>query len=102
MSYSAATSSYSIFPTTSSASPSFNLFIPSTAASSRETHEMYAELGFVFRPSNRQTSYGSTKSNGSIKSKASRLHPPNRSPLSGSGLAATEQRPTRAAQYVSK
>ncbi|CAA7259870.1 unnamed protein product [Cyclocybe aegerita] len=53
MSYSA-TSSYSFFPTTASSTPSFNLFIPSSAASSRETHEMYQEFGFILRPSSKQ------------------------------------------------
>ena len=39
------------YPTTSSSSPSINFFIPYTSSSSRETHEMYNELGFILRPS---------------------------------------------------
>lgn len=39
------------YPTTSSSSPSINLFIPYTSSQSRETHEMYNELGFILRPS---------------------------------------------------
>lgn len=39
------------YPTTSSSSPSINLFIPYSSSSSRETHEMYSELGFILRPS---------------------------------------------------
>ncbi|KIM46073.1 hypothetical protein M413DRAFT_23859 [Hebeloma cylindrosporum] len=45
----------SYYPTASSVSSSFNLFIPSSTASPRETHEMYQEFGFVLRPSNKQT-----------------------------------------------
>ncbi|KDR83627.1 hypothetical protein GALMADRAFT_235922 [Galerina marginata CBS 339.88] len=63
MSYSK--NSYSIFPTTPSSGPSFNLFIPTSSISSRETHEMYEEFGFVLRPSNRQTTCGPTKSKSS-------------------------------------
>lgn len=51
------------YPTTSSSSPSFNLFIPYTSSYSRETHEMYNELGFILRPSKSTTPSPSTTTN---------------------------------------
>ncbi|KAJ3512992.1 hypothetical protein NLJ89_g3208 [Agrocybe chaxingu] len=70
MSYSA-TSSYSFFPTAASSTPSFNLFIPSSAASSHETHEMYQEFGFILRPSSKQNQNRSVSASSTASSKAS-------------------------------
>ena len=58
------------YPTTSSSSPSFNLFIPYTSSYSRDTHEMYNELGFILRPSKSTTPSptATTKSKSSFKS----------------------------------
>ncbi|KAF8165238.1 hypothetical protein B0H34DRAFT_793649 [Crassisporium funariophilum] len=70
MSYSAA--SYTLFPTTYSASQSFNLFIPSNSSSSRDTHEMYEELGFILRPSNSQASSRNSQKSSKTSSTKSR------------------------------
>ncbi|KAH9482562.1 hypothetical protein JR316_0004662 [Psilocybe cubensis] len=74
MSYSSSAMSYSFIHTASS-TPSFNLFIPSSASASREMHETYTEFGLVLRPSNKQRQ--TTSSNGSIKSSKSSVSSPS-------------------------
>lgn len=56
------------YPTTSSSSPSINIFIPCSSSYSRETHEMYNELGFILRPSKAIPSPTTTKSKLSLGS----------------------------------
>lgn len=56
------------YPTTSSSSPSINIFIPCSSSYSRETHEMYNELGFILRPSKTIPSSTTTKSKSSLGS----------------------------------
>lgn len=57
------------YPTTSSSSPSINIFIPYSSSYSRETHEMYNELGLILRPSKTITSPTTTsKSKSSLGS----------------------------------
>ena len=57
------------YPTTSSSSPSINIFIPCSSSYSRETHEMYNELGFILRPSKTiPNSRTTTKSKSSLGS----------------------------------
>ncbi|KAF8812551.1 hypothetical protein BYT27DRAFT_7182995 [Phlegmacium glaucopus] len=59
------------YPTTSSSSPSINIFIPYSSSYSRETHEMYSELGFILRPSKTISSPTSTcNSKSSLGSKS--------------------------------